>query len=92
MANYSELRLDLFQVKKEEGEKMDFCFLCQYVDGCVVCPVNAAYSTESMGVVSCRTCELKKIQRDAQKLFMNNCNPCYLDRQFLMMRASPGDD
>jgi sulfatase maturation enzyme AslB (radical SAM superfamily) len=69
MANYSELRLDLFQVKKEKGEKKDFCFLCYYVDGCVVCPVNAAYSTDSMGVVSCRTCELKKIQRDAQKTF-----------------------
>lgn len=69
LANYSELRLDLFRVKKEEGEEKDFCFLCQYVDGCVVCPVNAAYSTESMGVVSCRTCELKKIQRDAQTNF-----------------------
>ncbi len=69
MANYSELRQDLFQVKKEDGDKKDFCFLCSYVDGCVVCPVNAAYSTESMGVISCLTCELKKIQRDAQTAF-----------------------
>lgn len=69
MVNYSELRQDLFQVKKEEGKEKDFCFLCSYVDGCVVCPVNAAYSSESMGVISCRTCELKKIQRDAQTMF-----------------------
>lgn len=69
LANYAELRQDLFQVKKEDGEKKDFCFLCSYVDGCVVCPVNAAYSTESMGVVSCLTCKLKKIQRDAQTSF-----------------------
>jgi len=66
LANYAELRQDLFQVKKEAGDKKDFCFLCSYVDGCVVCPVNAAYSTDSMGVISCLTCELKKIQRDAQ--------------------------
>jgi sulfatase maturation enzyme AslB (radical SAM superfamily) len=69
LANYSELRQDLFRVKKDKGEEKDFCFLCPYVDGCVVCPVNAAYSSGSMGVVSCRTCELKKIQRDAQKTF-----------------------
>jgi sulfatase maturation enzyme AslB (radical SAM superfamily) len=69
VANYAELRQDLFQVKKEEGENKDFCFLCSYVDGCVVCPVNAAYSSGSLGVISCRTCELKKIQRDAQAMF-----------------------
>jgi hypothetical protein len=69
MVNYSELRQDLFQVKKDKEEEKDFCFLCSYVDGCVVCPVNAAYSTESMGVVSCRNCKLKKIQRDAQTTF-----------------------
>jgi len=69
MVNYSELHQDLFQVKKEDSDKKDFCFLCSYVDGCVVCPVNAAYSTDSMGVVSCRNCELKKIQRDAQRSF-----------------------
>lgn len=69
LANYAELRQDLFQVKKGAGDKKDFCFLCSYVDGCVVCPVNAAYSTDSVGVISCRTCELKKIQRDAQTAF-----------------------
>jgi sulfatase maturation enzyme AslB (radical SAM superfamily) len=69
LANYEELRQDLFQVKKEDSDKKDFCFLCSYVDGCVVCPVNAAYSSESMGVISCLTCELKKIQRDAQTTF-----------------------
>jgi sulfatase maturation enzyme AslB (radical SAM superfamily) len=79
LSNYSELRQDLFQVKKEKGEEKDFCFLCYYVDGCVVCPVNAAYSTESMGVVSCRSCELKKIQRDAQKTF---------HEQFLVIRTT----
>jgi len=69
LANYAELRQDLFQVKEEESDKKDFCFLCSYVDGCVVCPVNAAYSSESMGVIACLTCEIKKIQRDAQTAF-----------------------
>lgn len=86
--NYSELRQDLFQVQKEhcgnggdggdggdesDGEN-DFCFLCDYMKGCVVCPVNAAYSTESMGVISCTTCELKKIQRRAQGRFARLLN------------------
>jgi sulfatase maturation enzyme AslB (radical SAM superfamily) len=74
-AKYSELRQDLFQLEKKkpaekgEDEENDFCFLCTYVEGCVVCPVNAAYSTESMGVISCTSCELKKIMRDAQGYF-----------------------
>jgi MoaA/NifB/PqqE/SkfB family radical SAM enzyme len=67
--NYSELRQDLFQVKKEKGGENDFCFLCEYMEGCVACPVNAAYSSGTMGVISCRNCELKKIQRDAQTHF-----------------------
>ncbi len=69
LANYAELRQDLFQVKKADGEKKDFCFLCPEVDGCVVCPVNAAYSSESLGVISGQNCELKKIQREAQRTF-----------------------
>jgi uncharacterized protein len=69
LANYAELHQDLFQVKKADGEKKDFCFLCPEVDGCVVCPVNAAYSSESLGAIAGLTCELKKIQREAQRTF-----------------------
>jgi uncharacterized protein len=69
LANYSELRQDYFQVEKGKGEEKDFCFLCEYVDGCVVCPVNAAYTSEALGKVNNRKCELLKIQKDAQRNF-----------------------
>lgn len=59
VANYSQLRQDLFQV---EGGGGDFCFLCGEIPGCMVCPVYAAYSTGSLGKISCRHCKLMKIQ------------------------------
>ncbi len=65
-ANYSELRQDFFQVEGREG---NFCFLCEDVKGCVVCPVNAAYSRGSLGNISCCKCELKKIQGNAIGIF-----------------------
>jgi len=65
-ANYTELRQDFFQVEGGEG---NFCFLCEDVESCSVCPVNAAYSTGTLGKVSCRHCGLVKIQRNARKHF-----------------------
>jgi sulfatase maturation enzyme AslB (radical SAM superfamily) len=67
-ANYSELRQDFFQVK-DEGRERKFCFLCEDVKGCVVCPVNAAYSSGSLGKISCCKCALTKIQRTALRNF-----------------------
>jgi sulfatase maturation enzyme AslB (radical SAM superfamily) len=59
LANYAELRQDFFQV----GENP--CFLCGEVKGCMVCPVNAAYSSGSLGKISCSKCKITKIQRNA---------------------------
>lgn len=66
LANYSGLRQDYFQVEREET---DFCFLCEEMEGCMVCPVNAAYSSGSLGKISCRKCELVKLQSNARKNF-----------------------
>jgi sulfatase maturation enzyme AslB (radical SAM superfamily) len=65
-ANYSELRQDFFQV---ECEPAHFCFLCQDVKSCMVCPVNAAYSSGSLGKIAWRQCQLNKIQLNARKTF-----------------------
>jgi hypothetical protein len=59
LTNYSELRQDLFQV---EG---DFCFLCEEMQGCVICPVNAAYTSGSLGKISRCKCTLEKMQSAA---------------------------
>ncbi len=67
-ANYSELHQDFFQVEGEDREGT-FCFLCEDIKGCVVCPVNAAYSSGSLGKISCCKCVLTKIQRNALRNF-----------------------
>ena len=69
VSNYSELRQDFFQV----GE--NFCFLCPDVEGCAACPMNAAYSSGCLGKISCRKCELLKIQGKALKDFHQQLNP-----------------
>ncbi len=61
--HYTELRQDYFCA---EG---NFCFLCPEVDTCALCPVNAAYSTGSLGKISCRHCRLEGIVRDALSRF-----------------------
>jgi hypothetical protein len=66
LANYSGLRQDYFQV---EGGEVDFCFLCEDMEGCMVCPVNAAYSSGSVGKISCGKCRLIKIQGNARMNF-----------------------
>ncbi len=65
-AHYSELRQDFFQVEEH------FCFLCRDVKSCMVCPVNAAYSSGSLGKISCRQCQLNKIQLKARGSFYKN--------------------
>ena len=59
LSNYAELRQDLFQVEE------DFCFLCEEIQGCGICPINAAYTSGSLGKISRCKCELEKIQSAA---------------------------
>ncbi|MCP4157739.1 MAG: hypothetical protein GY757_59065, partial [bacterium] len=61
--NYSELRQDFFQVEEES------CFLCKDVKGCMVCPVNAAYSSGELGKITCNSCKLNKLRLKAQRNF-----------------------
>lgn len=67
--NYSELRMDYLQVDKGQGKENDYCFLCEDINGCVVCPVNAAYTSGTLGIISARKCELIKTQKNAQQDF-----------------------
>lgn len=62
-ANYAELRQDYYRV----GD--NHCFLCGDVEGCLACPLNAAYTGGSLGAISCGNCRLMKIQRNALKNF-----------------------
>lgn len=64
--NYSQLRQDFFQVNREDAS---YCFLCKELEGCVVCPVNAAYSSGSLGKISRDHCRLIRLQSAARKEF-----------------------
>ncbi|MGE5342560.1 MAG: radical SAM protein [Candidatus Omnitrophota bacterium] len=66
--NYLDLRQDFFQVDEGEGR---FCFLCEEMAECSVCPVVAAYRTGTVGKISCQMCRLVKIQRNARKKFIH---------------------
>jgi hypothetical protein len=59
-ANYSELRQDFYQVEGKD------CFLCPGVETCRVCPINVAYSTGSLGKISCQKCALIKIEKNTR--------------------------
>ena len=72
LANYSQLRQDYFQV---EGEGTNFCFLCRDVEACMVCPVNAAYTSGSLGKISCGKCRLIKMQINARRNFNLYASP-----------------
>jgi sulfatase maturation enzyme AslB (radical SAM superfamily) len=65
MANYSELRQDFYQVEGKD------CFLCQEVEACRVCPINAAYATGSLGKIPCQKCQLMKIEKNTREVFVN---------------------
>ena len=54
-SNYAELRQDFFQVEDH------YCFQCEAIDHCIICPVNAAYSTNEIGKISCSHCNLNTI-------------------------------
>lgn len=64
--NYSQLRQDFFQVDREEAS---YCFLCKELEGCVICPVNAAYSSGSLGKISRGHCRLVRLQAAARRDF-----------------------
>jgi sulfatase maturation enzyme AslB (radical SAM superfamily) len=64
--NYSQLRQDFFQVDREEAS---YCFLCKELEGCVVCPVNAAYTSGALGKISRGHCRLIRLQSAARREF-----------------------
>jgi sulfatase maturation enzyme AslB (radical SAM superfamily) len=67
IGNYMELRQNLFSSEDNP------CFLCSSLNNCCVCPVNAAYSTQSIGLISTEKCRINRIVSAAQKRFYRHC-------------------
>ena len=55
LRNYSKLSMDNFSTSKME------CFLCEELESCAVCPINAAFSGIRLGEVPDHICKIQKI-------------------------------
>jgi sulfatase maturation enzyme AslB (radical SAM superfamily) len=71
LQHYSELRQDYYQNENHH------CFLCNDLEGCTICPVNAAYPTGEIGAIPCSKCNLEKIQRNAKEHFHQKLSKNY---------------
>lgn len=63
LENCADLRQDFFFTGKQ------FCFLCEDVDHCRVCPVYAAYATSFIGKIPPWMCKTARILRKAKETF-----------------------
>lgn len=64
LSNYSSLRMDFFYTSET------FCIQCPELDGCVVCPMEAVFSSSIIGKISDWTCRIRKIVRKEKELFL----------------------
>ncbi len=61
--NYSRLSMDNFSTPNMK------CFLCQKLEDCSICPVNAAFSSGHLGKVPSYVCEIQNIKIDEIRKF-----------------------
>jgi len=64
-SQYKKLSMDEYKADKRE------CFLCPDIQWCQVCPVNAAFSSGSIGTISEFFCRLQQLKIRQKKLFWN---------------------
>jgi sulfatase maturation enzyme AslB (radical SAM superfamily) len=63
LAKYAKLRMDHYCISDS------FCMLCDELEECMICPVDAAFSGAIMGNVPAHLCEINKIERRERELF-----------------------
>ncbi len=64
LANYVNLRQDCFFTENR------FCFLCEEVENCGVCPAYVAYATSFIGKIPTWICRIIRIERNAKRKFL----------------------
>ncbi len=64
LSNYTVLGQDFFFTGKQ------FCFLCQEVENCGICPVSAAHATSFIGKIPTWMCGLKQVLRREKVKFL----------------------
>ena len=63
LPNYAELRMDNYCVSGE------LCLLCDDLEECWLCPIDAAFSGESIGEIPPWLCETNQVLREAKRSF-----------------------
>jgi sulfatase maturation enzyme AslB (radical SAM superfamily) len=63
LAAYADLHMKNFVTSRE------FCALCEAVDDCVVCPVDAAFASSIIGKISEWDCQIRRIVRKEKARF-----------------------
>ena len=62
-SNYEKLSMNNFSTARME------CFLCQEIEHCAVCPINAAFSGSPLGKIPSHMCEIQKIKIKEKRKF-----------------------
>ncbi|UCC41741.1 MAG: hypothetical protein JSV96_05270 [Candidatus Aminicenantes bacterium] len=68
MRNYGELSMDNFSTPKMK------CFLCDKLENCGACPINAAFSGVRLGEIPSHICEIQKINIREKEKFKKEIN------------------
>ncbi len=71
LSNYSQLSQDNFQTPQMK------CFLCQQVESCSVCPVNASLSGGNLGKIPSFVCEIQKIKIQEKERLLEEIHKNY---------------
>ena len=65
-AHYKKLDMNHFRTPSFQ------CFLCEELDKCIICPVNAAFTSGQIGLIPEFMCEMQKIKIEAKETFLIN--------------------
>lgn len=63
LSKYAKLRMDHYSTPDS------FCMLCDEMEDCMICPVDAALSGAIMGNVPAHLCEINRIERKEREIF-----------------------
>ncbi len=66
ISNHDFLRMDYFFTPQE------FCMMCEHVEDCVVCPLDAAFGSSVVGMIPLWVCRLRKLILEERNLFLED--------------------
>lgn len=74
LANHNDLRQDYFSTG------VDFCFICENKQYCNICPVDAAFATDRIGIIPSWICHLIRVLKKGKYQFIEEIDRISLSR------------